>query len=184
MTRRTLSSSTPRKRTVRTARPEESDVAENISATSQSSETKRQLILAHAATRVARDPAQIMSMWAGVVAVFVVIIGAWGYATIPGIVEKAKQPIPEQFTSAVSSVLGQFGTSASSTSPTVKINEATDRIRTLRSQIDEQQSVIDSLKDSTSTSARSDLFAGSVSSTSATSTESTTSTIKTTKSKK
>ena len=45
---------------------------------------KRELILAHAAMRKPRDPVQMLSLWAGVVTTFLVVISAWWWASKPG----------------------------------------------------------------------------------------------------
>ena len=45
---------------------------------------KRELILAHAAMRRTRDPVQLMSLWAGVVTTFLVVVSAWWWASKPG----------------------------------------------------------------------------------------------------
>ena len=170
MPRRPLAhSTTPRRRASRVASRMIETESAKLSVSDRSPEEKRHLILAHAAQRTARDPMQILSMWAGVLALFIVIVGAWGYATIPGIVQTASQPLPDQFTGVVSTVFDQFKINASTTTPTQTINEATDRIHTLRSQIDEQQAVIDALREqftASSTSVRSDLLMGRASSTS------------------
>lgn len=60
-----------------------------------SAEEKREMILAHAAMRRTTDPTQLMTLWAGVAASFVVVAGAWLWAFTPGFARTIKQPDPE-----------------------------------------------------------------------------------------
>jgi hypothetical protein len=53
---------------------------------------KRELIRAHAAMRQPHDPIQMLSVWAGVLATFVVIAGAWWWSMSPGIAGSLKAP--------------------------------------------------------------------------------------------
>ncbi len=57
---------------------------------------KHQLILAHAAKRhTENDPTQVRLLWTGVIATFVVVLGAWGYATLPRIFGAVHKPMAE-----------------------------------------------------------------------------------------
>lgn len=75
----------------RTLRSETSPVVEAFSAPEPvldheqivSPDEKRELILAHASMRRPHDPVQLLSVWAGVAATFVVIVGAWWWSTKP-----------------------------------------------------------------------------------------------------
>jgi hypothetical protein len=54
------------------------------------------LIAAHAAHyRAGNDPTQVRLLWTGVIVTFVVVLGAWGYATLPRIFAAARTPMVE-----------------------------------------------------------------------------------------
>ncbi len=62
---------------------------------------KRELIRAHAAMRQPHDPIQMLSVWAGVIATFVVIAGSWWWAMKPGIVGSLQSPWTAGFESTI-----------------------------------------------------------------------------------
>jgi hypothetical protein len=54
------------------------------------------LIAIHAAHyRAGNDPTQVRLLWTGVIVTFVVVLGAWGYATLPRIFAAARTPMVE-----------------------------------------------------------------------------------------
>ena len=54
---------------------------------------KRELILAHSAMRRAKDPVQLMSVWAGVAASAVVVVIAWAWVFVPSLVNTLRGPL-------------------------------------------------------------------------------------------
>ena len=78
-------------------RPASRISAQKQAATSTPPEDEKQrLILAHAAKRrTENDPTQVRLLWTGVIATFVVVLGAWGYATLPRILGAIHAPMAE-----------------------------------------------------------------------------------------
>ncbi|MFZ2803793.1 MAG: hypothetical protein WA001_01075 [Patescibacteria group bacterium] len=58
-----------------------------------SPDEKRGMIMAHASMRGSRDPVQMATLWAGVAAAFIVIVGAWAWAFGPSLLQAAGHPL-------------------------------------------------------------------------------------------
>ena len=130
-------------------------------------EEKRELILAHAAMRVQKDPVQMLSMWAGVTVAFLFIIGGWAWAFAPSAYRAAASPAYSGFGQVVEDI-SNFGSSAKDA-----VSDTSSKLDSLSSQVDAEQQVLDRMAASlgaTSTAApdstpRPDLFKPSPSST-------------------
>jgi hypothetical protein len=102
---------------------------------------KRELILAHAAMRRTHDPVQLMSLWAGVVATFVVVVAAWWWASKPAYLRAFSEPPLKGF-EAFTEQADKLGvdikaTSAERTSQiTADLNVVSNRLDALNANID------------------------------------------------
>ena len=82
------------------------------------SDEKHELIRAHAAMRTPHDPVQMLSVWAGVLVAFVVVIGGWMWAIQPTFSSFVKQPIDPE-TRALFHKTASIGRDVGSTSPSM-----------------------------------------------------------------
>lgn len=114
ISRKTTSPRSPRKtasvrvrKTVHRSAETEPVIAEPAHASTPSQEPivnpdyKRELIRAHAAMRRPYDPVQMLSVWAGVLATFAVIVGTWWWASEPGLMHAWRTPWTVGFEPAV-----------------------------------------------------------------------------------
>lgn len=148
----------PRKRsTVASGRPRILSAAE-----------KRELILAHAAMRKTRDPVQLASLWAGVATTFLVVLVAWAWAFIPGVMKAFRDPVDQEVAQIVAGAqdAGREAERVADTSDLAnEIARTTAQLSSLSNQAESQQAALNRLADAlnaTSTavtsSARTDVF--------------------------
>lgn len=101
-----------------------------------SPDEKRELILAHAAMRRPHDPVQLLSLWAGVAATFIVIVGAWWWSSKPEYLRVFSTPFLSGFEPAVQDAK-TFGKTVT--------NITADRTESLRSQLEKTAARLDEL---------------------------------------
>ena len=126
------------KRSVRATAPA---VEKFVSASVLSREEKRQIILAHARLQQPHDPAQVMTMWAGVIVCLAVVAAGWWWSVEP--------EIGRQFNNGVKPALAQTAASIKSFSEEVKqmspdsvlgpLNQADAKLKELKAQVTAQK---------------------------------------------
>lgn len=111
-----------------------------------SGEEKRELILAHAAMRRTRDPVQLASLWIGVAATFLVVIGCWAWAFAPGALKAFKEPMPEvqEFMQGLSSTTKAMQEAQPMNhSLTQQLHDAAERLEKLQQQVSSTDAALD-----------------------------------------
>lgn len=113
---------------------------------------KRGLILAHAAMRSASDPQQIVSVWAGAIAAFAVILVAWWWLAKPAYTELFARPSDPDVLEA-KRMAAEFGAHTSQ-----ELETASKRLRDLESQVTRNQNTLDVMAKIMQESATSTIF--------------------------
>lgn len=108
---------------------------------------KRELILAHAAMRRARDPVQTTSLWAGVVVSFLVIVVVWAWAFIPGMIRAFRAPLDPESRAVIDDVRKAASSDAAFERDDLEnvIKETTEAMEDLSRRAKAQQDVLDRL---------------------------------------
>ncbi len=132
-----------------------------------SADQKRELILAHAAMRNMRDPQQLVSVWSGVAAAFVVIVSAWWWLAQPAytqLLARSSDPGVQD----MKKLTADFGAQA-----TQDLAAATQRLSALQSQVSRDQQTLDLMASLVTQSATSTLFVATSTTSTPTSTKNT-----------
>ncbi len=131
---------------------------------------KRELILAHSAMRSAKDPVQLMSVWAGVAASAVVVVIAWAWVFVPSLLNTLRGPLDPGtrafFENANAAREHASAYDLDQTELGKQIQEATTDVNELTRQAELQAHALQVMASAidgtaTSTDSRSDLFAPS-----------------------
>lgn len=155
------SASVPRVRRAAAAAPEPLNLRGRLT----TDQEKRELILAHSAMRRAKDPVQVMSVWAGVGASAIVVLIAWAWVFVPTVKSALRTP-DEGTQSFFQDVDGARSHAASQdldhTDLGKQIRETSAAVNDLTRQAILQEQTLrmmaDTIESSSSTSGRSDLF--------------------------
>lgn len=148
-------------RTVRTKRPVLKMEIEEPRQPIIHPDEKRELILAHAAMRRPHDPVQLMSLWAGVAATFIVVVTAWWWASKPGYLNAFSQPFDRGFEKAKEEA-ATFGHEVRSISAErvggimTDLSSAAARLDALSAQVDQDQKALDRMASLVSSTAPSE----------------------------
>lgn len=106
-----------------------------------SSDEKRQLILAHAASRRPMDPVQRMSLWAGVIICTLFIIGGWMYTVGAGIKKSLAGPLDL----GLGDVQAEIGKINSDGDVTGDLGKAFNDVNAKFKALEDQQKLLDTL---------------------------------------
>jgi len=113
-----------------------------------SSDEKREMIRAHAAMRATRDPVHMATLWAGVAATFLVVIGGWAWAFGPSFLQAASHPLDPSLTGIIDGV-SQVGAQAQALNQTSDLKKELDlttaRLNALSAETASQQAAIDTM---------------------------------------